>query len=230
MSSDATVPHTSVSAYELGQMLGDALPTVESVSAGQLALAEAARALLDAVVRTTVDDAARERSAADLRRITSELLATADTDVVRLVRHPGGRIENLIQAAAGRANPRSLRLTFDDMTPPPEGVVHPDATAVGRVVLDASASGPPGRAHGGIVTTILDEALGVAIMRAGRTGMTVAIDVSFLGAVPIGADLVVHARCTVLDGRKTTAEAELCVDGRVAARARGLFVARRPAG
>lgn len=230
MSTDAGVPHTSVSAYELGQMLGDALPTAASVPAGRLALAEAARTLLDAVVRTTVDDEEGLRLAADLGRITDELLADADTDVVRLVRHPGGRIENLIQAAAGRANPRALRLTFDDMTPPPDGMLVPDATAVGRVVLDASASGPPGRAHGGIVTTILDEALGVAIMRAGRTGMTVAIDVSFLGAVPIGVELVVHARCTVIDGRKTTAEAELCVDGQVAARARGLFVARRPAG
>lgn len=219
-----------VSAFELGRLLGDALPAADSVGADELALVEAARTLLDAVVRTAVDDPARARAAADIARVVDDLRVRTRDDLVRLVRHPDGRIENLVQAAAGRCNPRSLRLRFDDMTPPEPGVVDTSIVVHGRCVLDASASGPPERAHGGIVTTILDEALGVAIMRAGRTGMTAAMDVSFKGAAPLGVELHVTAQVTSIEGRKTFAEAELFAGDTVVARARGLFVASRAAG
>jgi acyl-coenzyme A thioesterase PaaI-like protein len=219
----------SVSAAELGTMLFESLPDAATISEAELALADAARTLLDAVLRSAVDDDVRARLAGDVHRVIDELHGVARPDLVRLARHPDGRIENLVQAAAGRCNPRSLRLRFDDMSlPAPEQVGVP-VEVHGRVVLDASAAGPPERAHGGIVATILDEALGVAMMRSGRTGMTVVLEVSLLAGVPIGAPLDVHARCVDFDGRKTRATAELVVDGVVAARGTALFVASRPA-
>lgn len=225
-------PHVraTVSAFELGRLLGDALPGAEAVTEAELALVDAARTLLDAVMRTAVADDDRAELATDVHRVIERLRAETRDDLVRLVRHDSGRIENLVQAAAGRCNPRSLRLRFDDMTPPPPGVVDLTIESRGTVVLDASASGPPERAHGGIVSTILDEALGVAIMRAGRTGMTGSIEVSFRGPVPIGVELVVTSRVATVDGRKTVAEAELRVGDTVAASARGLFIASRNAG
>lgn len=229
MTEEAPARHT-VSAFELGRLLGDALPHADDVSDAELALADAARTLLDAVVRTAVDDATRARLAATILDVVDELRTETRTDLVRLVRHDAGRIENLVQAAAGRANPRSLRLTFDSLVPPPPGVVDASVEVVGRVVLDASATGPPERAHGGIVGTILDEALGVAILRAGRTGMTAFIEVSYRGAVPIGVELSVRSRIASIDGRKTFAEAELLVGDTIAANARGLFVASRGVG
>jgi acyl-coenzyme A thioesterase PaaI-like protein len=215
------------SAAELGRALGDALPTVDSVRPADLELAEAARCLLDAVVRTDVDEDERARVAAELRRLGERLGARSRADLVRLVRHPEGRIENLVQAGAGRLNPRGLRLHVDDATLPPDGVVVPDAEARGWCTLDASATGPPGRAHGGIVATILDEALGWALMRAGRTGMTVVMEVSYQAAVPIGVELDVRARCVAIDGRKTTIEAELRDGEQLLARAQAIFVASR---
>jgi acyl-coenzyme A thioesterase PaaI-like protein len=218
-----------VSAAELGSMLFDSLPDATATGAGELALVDAARTLLDAVLRTGLDDDARARLAAQVDTVIADLRSVQRDDLVRLARHPDGRIENLVQAAAGRCNPRSLRLTFDDMSLPAPDQVGVPVEVTGRVVLDASAGGPPERAHGGIVATILDEATGVAMMRTGRTGMTVAIDVSYHAGVPLGVPLEVRARVTEMDGRKTRATAEVLVEGTVAARASALFVASRAA-
>ncbi len=217
-----------VSAAELGSMLFDSLPHASTVADGELALVDAARTLLDAVVRSAVDDPTRARLTSDIQRVIAELRAEPRSDLVRLVRHPDGRIENLVQAAAGRCNPRALRLTFDDLSLPAPDQVGVPVEVVGRVVLDASAGGPPERAHGGVVATILDEATGVAMMRAGRTGMTAAIEVSYRAGAPIGVELEVRARITEIDGRKTRATAELHAGDVLVARATALFVASRP--
>lgn len=231
MSSDAphgaARPRNTVSAAELGNLLGESLPTADSVSAAELALVDAARTLLDAIMRSAVDDEERWRLAKQIERIIEDLRATPRDDLVRLVRHPDGRIENLAQAAAGRCNPRSLRLRFDDMTLPPADQPPTPVEVRGWCELDASAAGPPERAHGGIVATILDEALGVAMMKAGRTGMTVSLEVSLHAGVPLGVPLEVRSRCVDFDGRKTRATAELVVDDKVLARGAALFVASR---
>lgn len=220
-------PRHRVSAAELGNLLGESLPTADSVSAAELALVDAARTLLNAIVRSAVDDEERLRLAKQIERITEDLRAKTRDDLVRLVRHPDGRIENLAQAAAGRCNPRSLRLRFDDMSLPPPDRPPTPVEVRGWCELDATAAGPPERAHGGIVATILDEALGVAMMKAGRTGMTVSLEVSLLAGVPLEVPLEVRSRCVDFDGRKTRATAELVVDDKVLARGAALFVASR---
>lgn len=209
----------SVSAVELALSMGDALPWADSITEAELELAAAGRELLDAIAASSVDDDARARLAADIRRVASELLAGGGRDPIRLVRHPGGWIENVIQAGTGRLNARSLRIDYDD---------DPDSTDVhGSCTLGASAVGPPGRAHGGVVASILDEALGRAMTKAGRTGMTVALDVNLKAAVPLGEELEVLGGVASTDGRKTWVEAEIRVDGATLATGRGLFVASR---
>ncbi len=208
-----------VSAVELAMSMGESLPWADSITDAELELAAAGRALLDAIAASCADDAVRGRLAAQLRAISDELLAGGGRDPVRLVRHPDGRIENLIQAGTGRLNPRSLRIDYDD---------DPATTAVhGTCVLGASAVGPPGRAHGGVVASILDEALGRAMTKAGRTGMTVTLDVTLAKAVPLGTELEITGGVVSTDGRKTYAEAAVLVDGTVLATGKGLFVASR---
>lgn len=214
MSGERKAP--GVSAVELALSMGESLPWADSISAAELELAAAGRDLLDAIAATAADDATRARLAADLRRIGAELLAGGGQDPIRLVRHPDGRIENVIQAGTGRLNPRSLRIDYDD---------EPGSTAVhGTCVLGASAVGPPGRAHGGVVASILDEALGRAMTKAGRTGMTVTLDVTLKAAVPLGTELEVLGGVVSHEGRKTFVEAEIRVDGAPVATAKGLFV------
>ena len=99
-------------------------------------------------------------------------------------------------------------------------------TALSR--LSTAAGGPPERAHGGVVATILDEACGAGIVAAGRVGMTVTLTVDYVGPVPLGVPLGIRARTEEIDGRKTWVTAEIVVDDEVRARGRALFVATRP--
>lgn len=209
-----------LSAVEFARAMGDALPHASSITAAELALADAARALLDAVAACSADDATRAALARRLEQLRAELVAAGQADPVRLVRHPDGSIENAIQAGTGRLNPRSLRIAYDDAA---------DGSDVrGTVVLGASCVGPPGRAHGGIVATILDEALGRAMTKAGRTGMTVALDVSLKAAMPLHEPLDIVGGVVAVDGRKTIVQAEVRSRDAVVALGRGVFVTSRP--
>jgi acyl-coenzyme A thioesterase PaaI-like protein len=121
-------------------------------------------------------------------------------------------------------------MDFEDRSAVGDGAPVLGVEVNGSVVLDASAGGPPGRAHGGIAATILDEAIGVALVRSGRTGLTVRLVVDFRAGLPIGVPLAVRARCTEFDGRKTHATGEILVDGTVACRGEALFVSSRLSG
>lgn len=218
----------TLSASDLARRLGDALPPADSLTAAQLDLVAAARDLLDAVVRTDTDDAARSTAAATLRRVTADLRVAEREPVIVLLRHPGGRFENATQAGSGRLNARSFPTVFDLPEACPEITVGPGPEVTGHCRLDASAGGPPERAHGGVVATVLDEACGAGIVAAGRVGMTVTLTVDYLGPVPLGEPLGIRARAEEVDGRKTWVTAEIVVDDEVRARGRALFVATRP--
>ncbi len=214
------------SAVELAALLGEALPPAASVRDPQTDLVAAVRRLVDATVATAADDEACAEVAGAVRALAERLEAEV-LDLPRLVRHPGGRLENLSQAGSGRLNPRAAPIEFAPYDPPPGGAVTPvEVTAT--CVLGASAGGSPGRAHGGVVAALLDEVLGVAVTAAGASGLTVALDVRFRAAVPLGAPLDLRARCTTAAGRTSTATGELLVGGAVAAEATAVFVRSRP--
>lgn len=218
----------TLSASDLARRLGDALPPADSLTAAQLELVAAARDLLDAVVGTGTDDAVRAEAAVTLRAVAETLRTTVREPLIVLLRHPGGRFENATQAGSGRLNARSFPTEFDLPRECPEITEGPGPEVTGRCRLGASAGGPPERAHGGVVATVLDEACGAGIVAAGRVGMTVTLTVDYLGPVPLGVPLDIRARTEEIDGRKTWVTAEIVVDGEVRARGRALFVATRP--
>lgn len=66
---------------------------------------------------------------------------------------------------------------------------------VAETVLDASFAGYDGLAHGGIVATILDEAMGWAILElTGHYAVTRRLQVDFRRPVATGKPLTIHAR------------------------------------
>lgn len=218
------------SASLLGELLGDRVPPASSVSDAAVDLADAARDLLDAVVATDVDDATRVRLASVLRDVASELNVARREPVIVLVRNPDGRLDNLTQAGCGPLNPRAPALRFESFPPPPD----PDAPfrsveVVGRCTLDVSFGGGPGRAHGGVVATIMDEALGRANVAAGVAGMTVAMEVRFRSGASLGAALRVTARCDRIEGRKRFSSGELWQAETLVAEATAVYVTERPA-
>ncbi len=88
--------------------------------------------------------------------------------------------------------------------------------------------GYPGRMHGGVITAILDETIGRAVMvRYGEDiwGVTAEISVRFHQPVPLGVELTAVGRITEENRRLFTGSGELYLpDGTVAAEATGKYL------
>jgi len=86
----------------------------------------------------------------------------------------------------------------------------------------------PGRLHGGIISTILDEAIGRAIMMHSDDevwGVTVDLQVRFKKPVPLDGELRVVGRITKDSSRFFEGTGELLLeDGTVAAEGRGRYL------
>ncbi len=121
----------------------------------------------------------------------------------------------------GPKNPEGLHLSFK---------IDSDAhTASATVVLDERYQGAPGYVHGGIIATLLDEAMSKLNRPLGVLAMTRQMDVSYLRPVPIRTELQITARFIRRDGRKLFHEAELLGrDGEVLSRCAGLWIVIDP--
>lgn len=218
---------TSLSALQMAAALGDRLPRIADLPAGGAELAEAARDLAAAINATDVDAAVRLAIAEQLQDITRLLRTKLREPLIVLARNENGVIENLTQAGWGRWNPQALRIRFDPETLlAPEPGKEPRAVEVtANCTLTEAHSGPPNRAHGGVVMTLLDEALGVAAMAAGAGGMTAGLNVRFKGPTPLGVELTLRARYTHSEGRKRFITGEVLAGDVICAQAEGIYIA-----
>jgi uncharacterized protein (TIGR00369 family) len=86
----------------------------------------------------------------------------------------------------------------------------------------------PGRLHGGIISTILDEAIGRAIMIHSKDdiwGVTVDLQIRFKKPVPLDEELRILARITKDSSRFFEGTGELLLhDGTVAAKGHGKYL------
>jgi uncharacterized protein (TIGR00369 family) len=99
-----------------------------------------------------------------------------------------------------------------------------------RLKLAKRFQGPPGHAHGGIIATLLDEAMSKANRARNVVAMTRSLEVEYLRPVPVGIRLELKSRHLRAEGRKHYCEAELANEaGEVLARGRALFIAIDPA-
>jgi uncharacterized protein (TIGR00369 family) len=104
-----------------------------------------------------------------------------------------------------------------------------DGTARAVVTLPPRFGGWSEIAHGGIVVTLLDEAMAHAAIGAGVRAVTARIEVRFRKAVPIGDPLVVEGTVRRTRGRVLEIEGTLVgEDGTLFADSRARFVAERP--
>jgi len=118
----------------------------------------------------------------------------------------------------GAENPSGLQLQF---APSSAGDSY-----VCRFQLGPAFGGPPGHAHGGIIATILDEAMSKANRLRSTVALTRRIEVEYLRPVPLGQPLEVEGRIVRARGRNHYNRAELRnAEGAVLARSRGVFVA-----
>jgi uncharacterized protein (TIGR00369 family) len=89
--------------------------------------------------------------------------------------------------------------------------------------------GPPGYVHGGIIATLLDEAMSKAVRAHGVLAMTRHMEVDYQRPVPSGAPIRLEGRFVRTDGRKNWTEARILnAEGKVLAEAKALFIEIRP--
>jgi uncharacterized protein (TIGR00369 family) len=116
----------------------------------------------------------------------------------------------------GRANPVGLHLDF---------LLAEDGTVVCNAAIPDTYEGPQGYVHGGIIATLLDEAMSKSVRARGYTAMTRHMEVDYLRPVPSGAPIRLEGHLTHNEGRKHWAQARiLSVDGTELARSKGLFI------
>lgn len=121
----------------------------------------------------------------------------------------------------GRDNPDGMKLkfTYDEA----------GKRFISKFRLSRRYSGPPGHAHGGIIATILDEAMGKMNKVRKVVALTKEMTVEYLKPVPLGKPLVVEGRQRSMRGRVLTHVAEIRNgEGLVLARSRGKFITVDP--
>jgi acyl-coenzyme A thioesterase PaaI-like protein len=117
----------------------------------------------------------------------------------------------------GEANPEGLRLRFQ---------YDPETrTAFCKVRIPSKYQGATGYAHGGIIATLLDEAMAKANGLAGIRAMTARLEVAYRKAVPVSMELRLKGRRLRKSGKKIYLESELRTGKDVLlAEAQGLFI------
>jgi uncharacterized protein (TIGR00369 family) len=120
----------------------------------------------------------------------------------------------------GHANLTGLRLEF---------LLDEAGTVVCLATVPDTFEGPVGYVHGGIIATLLDEAMSKAVRAGGHTAMTRHMEINYLQPVPSGASLRIEGRVLRSEGRKHWAEAKILnSEGTTLAQGKGLFIELRP--
>ena len=131
------------------------------------------------------------------------------------------RLQKNFCFACGKNNPEgmALRFTYDKER----------NCFVCRFRLGKRYTGPPGHCHGGIIATILDEAMGKVNKLRQVVALTSEMTVNFLKPVPLNKPLRVESREETVSGRKHINVGEILnQQGEVLARGRATFIAVDP--
>jgi acyl-coenzyme A thioesterase PaaI-like protein len=101
-----------------------------------------------------------------------------------------------------------------------------DGRVEGRFFVKQDHQGPPGFAHGGVISTALDEAMALLVHGEGLHAVTRRLEIDLLGPVPVGSFAAVTAWVDSRDDQRIELRAELRgpeSGGRPLARAAGTF-------
>jgi uncharacterized protein (TIGR00369 family) len=123
--------------------------------------------------------------------------------------------------ACGRHNPHGMRLRFT--------LDENRKMSICSFRLSKRYTGPPGHCHGGIIATILDDAMGKVNKLRHVVALTREMTVEYLKPVPLHKPLLVQGREIKVRGSRHFNSAEILNEkGEVLARSRGIFIAIDP--
>jgi len=116
----------------------------------------------------------------------------------------------------GPANPGGLHLEF---------LLAEDGSVVCLPTIPDRFEGPVGYLHGGIIATLLDEAMSKSVRTRGLTAMTRQMEINYLRPVHSEAPIRVEGRLIRSEGRKHWSEARIIdARGHALADGKGLFI------
>lgn len=178
---------------------------------------QSVRELVDASIRTLVDDEEIRLAQAEIEAITQRLRKD------QLEGAYGVRF-----GATGRGRPWGNSVVgLRNAIAPPLVIEHDDT---GNVWCDfhlgAAYEGPPTLVHGGVSALILDQMLGEAAGAGGRPGMTGTLTVVYRQGTPLG-DLRTEAWIDRTEGHKTWAKGHIIGPRGVSVEAEGVFILPR---
>ena len=101
-----------------------------------------------------------------------------------------------------------------------------DGSVTVQAALREEHGGPPGHIHGGVLASLLDEAMGASAWQAGHKSVAANLTVNFKLPVPVGSNVSVSAQVERIEGRKAFTRATLALpDGTAAVEATAIFIA-----
>lgn len=116
----------------------------------------------------------------------------------------------------GSANATGLELKFFRA---------PDGSVAASPTVSSAFDGHPGYLHGGIIATLLDEAMSKSVRALGRSAMTRKLEIEYLRPVPSGAPLRIEGSIVRSENRKHFAQARILdAAGTALASGTGLFI------
>ncbi|MFC7493189.1 MULTISPECIES: PaaI family thioesterase [unclassified Nocardioides] len=200
--------------YERDEMTAE---QIEQQKAVYGPFTQAVRKLVDATIRTEVDDD-------EIRAVQAEV----EGIVARLRRSQLEGSYGVRFGRTGRGRPWGNTVVGLRNAVAPPLVVERDDT--GRAWCDfhlgAAYEGPPGLVHGGVSALILDQMLGEAAGAGGKPGMTATLTLRYRRGTPLG-DLRAEAWIERSEGIKTWARGQVSDAEGVTVEAEGLFILPR---
>ncbi|WP_241249827.1 PaaI family thioesterase [Rhodococcus sp. X156] len=177
-------------------------------------LADCVRELVDATIRTTVDEDEARAVHAEVTTLVRRLRAAQIDGPAGVHVNEQGRSWSWGNAVIGRRNAAA----------PPLTIVHdPDGLAHCDVVLGAAAEGPPGHVHGGVTALMLDHLMGETASAFRRLTMTGTLTMRYRRATPLGG-LRLEERIDREEGRKVYVVATVADADGVTVEAEGVFI------
>jgi uncharacterized protein (TIGR00369 family) len=117
--------------------------------------------------------------------------------------------------ACGKDNPIGLKLQFR----------HEEGIAQAEFCASDEFEGYPGIIHGGIISTLLDEAMAKAILHMGKKAVTAQLSTKLRKALTTGAKVTVLGWITLAKSRTISTEAKIVgSNGEVIASAEAVFI------
>jgi hypothetical protein len=180
-------------------------------------LADAVRDLVDATIRSTVEDDEIRAVQAEVEGLVARLRARQLEGPAGVRYNSEARAWNWGNAVVGKRNAIAppLQIVHD-----PSGVVHAD------VVLGAAYEGPPGLVHGGVSALLLDQVMGETASGMTRVAMTGTLTMRYRRGTPLGA-LRIEGRIDREEGRKIHVVASIADEEGPTVEAEGVFIVPR---